>query len=317
MTGSGQSGPATPKTGPTVSVVVPVLNDPAGIDRILGSLTTQTYPDSDYEVIIVDNGSSDETPAVIDSFVDEYPDLVTHLTETGRQSSYAARNIGIVAADGSTIAFVDADMRAPETYLEQVANALADGPDYVGCNVVVEIGRDTYPARYNQLFALDVQRNLEQFDFASTAALAIDCTVVEHIGCFDGRMISSGDAVFGQQVKNAGFDMEFCSDIIINHLARETVRELVERDLRIGKGIAQWELLHPRTFDGPPVYDPQPFLPPDPRHYLDRLSTALDHSSRSEPLSRVEIVVFYFLFYSQCLFRAVGRLIERLGDEKR
>lgn len=59
--------------GPSHSVIIPVYNDPDGVRLTLESVTGQTYPTDDYEVLAVDNGSDDGTRAVIEI----YPDLVT------------------------------------------------------------------------------------------------------------------------------------------------------------------------------------------------------------------------------------------------
>ena len=58
---------------PLISVIIPVWNRPDDIRRCLDSVTRQSLPRSDYEVIVVDNGSSDETPDVARSFDGEFP----------------------------------------------------------------------------------------------------------------------------------------------------------------------------------------------------------------------------------------------------
>ena len=91
------------ETNPFVSVIVPVYNDPEGIRDCLTALSEQSYPDDRYEVIVVDNGSTDSTRSVIS----EFP--VTFRIEDEIQGSYAARNTGIANAHGDVFGFVDAD----------------------------------------------------------------------------------------------------------------------------------------------------------------------------------------------------------------
>ena len=93
-----------------VTVVVPVYNDPDGITTTLDSLLAQST-DRDHEIVVVDNDSTDRTPEVVRSYVDDHSshaDRITLLHETEIQSSCAARNTGIRNTDAEILAFVDA-----------------------------------------------------------------------------------------------------------------------------------------------------------------------------------------------------------------
>src|SRR6476646_11757769 len=88
---------------PKVSVVVPVYNGEETIKTCVESLVGLDYPRDRFEVLIVDNKSTDGTRRV----VEKYP--VTLLQEAAVQSSYAARNLGVARSSGEIIAFTDAD----------------------------------------------------------------------------------------------------------------------------------------------------------------------------------------------------------------
>ncbi|WP_306169491.1 glycosyltransferase [Halococcus qingdaonensis] len=62
---------------PKFSVVIPVYNDTDGIRLTLESVTGQTYPTDNYEVLAVDNGSDDRTRDVIETYSERYPALVS------------------------------------------------------------------------------------------------------------------------------------------------------------------------------------------------------------------------------------------------
>ncbi|MHC4926246.1 MAG: glycosyltransferase family 2 protein [Planctomycetota bacterium] len=64
------------KTHPFLSVIVPVYNDNKGLAILLESLTQQTYPRDRFEVIIVDNGSSEDVKAVTDQYPDKFKVLM-------------------------------------------------------------------------------------------------------------------------------------------------------------------------------------------------------------------------------------------------
>lgn len=104
-----------------ISVIVPVYNTTEYIDRCITALLGQDYPESDYEVIAVDNGSSDDSR----DRLGRYP--VT-LVQEGKRGSYAARNAGVRVASGSILAFTDSDCAPRADWLRTIEEAL-QSPD--------------------------------------------------------------------------------------------------------------------------------------------------------------------------------------------
>jgi glycosyltransferase involved in cell wall biosynthesis len=121
---------------PFASIVVPAYNAGATLDDLLQSLLSQTYPRDRLEIIIVDNNSQDDTAYR----ASRYP--VTVLHERHIQSSYAARNRGIAAAQGDIIAFTDADCVAHPDWLRYLL-ADYDDPGWGG----FAGGFEAYPPR--------------------------------------------------------------------------------------------------------------------------------------------------------------------------
>lgn len=108
-----------------ISVIVPVYNTAEYVDRCITALLGQNYPASDYEVIAVDNGSTDDSR----DRLARYP--VTLVRESKR-GSYAARNAGIGVASGSILAFTDSDCAPHTDWLRTIEDSL-QAP---GCLVV-------------------------------------------------------------------------------------------------------------------------------------------------------------------------------------
>ena len=105
-----------------VSVIVPLYNKGPYVERALSSILTQIY--TDFEVIVVDDGSTDDGPARIQCVSDSRIRLV-------RQSNAgpgAARNRGISQAQGELIAFLDADDAWMPDYLKTSVQMLDEGP---------------------------------------------------------------------------------------------------------------------------------------------------------------------------------------------
>lgn len=89
---------------PTVSIIIPTYNRSKTIKRSINSVLYQTY--DDFEIIVIDDGSSDGTDKVIKEFNDSRIKYVRH--ELNRGAS-AARNTGIKLSRGKYIAFQDSD----------------------------------------------------------------------------------------------------------------------------------------------------------------------------------------------------------------
>ena len=95
-----------------VTVVIPVLNQERTLEACLRSLLRQTYPKDRFEVVIVDNNSSDRTREIIRAFPFRY-------AHEPQRSSYAARNRGVSLARGRVVAFMDSDCEADPRWLEE------------------------------------------------------------------------------------------------------------------------------------------------------------------------------------------------------
>ena len=97
-----------------ISVIVPVYNVEKFIEKCINSILAQTY--KDFELILVDDGSSDKSGEICDSFSAQHPNV--HTIHQPNSGVSVARNNGIAAAKGEYIAFVDSDDTVNESYLE-------------------------------------------------------------------------------------------------------------------------------------------------------------------------------------------------------
>ncbi|MGW2518523.1 glycosyltransferase family 2 protein [Streptomyces sp. NPDC001617] len=104
-----------------VSVVIPVYNPGRYIEDCIASLLRQSLPVDEYEAIFVDDGSTDETPERLDRLAAEYPHMhVIHQEASGWSGK--PRNVGIAAAKGEFIQFVDNDDWLGDEALERMYN---------------------------------------------------------------------------------------------------------------------------------------------------------------------------------------------------
>ena len=116
----------------TVSVIVPVYNVEKYLEKCLTSLANQTL--QDMEIIIVNDGSTDESRVIIDSFVSRYPNMISLHKVNGGLSD--ARNYGLPYATGEYIGYVDSDDYVDEVMYEHLyRKAKEDNSDVVECNL--------------------------------------------------------------------------------------------------------------------------------------------------------------------------------------
>ena len=102
---------------PKVSIIVPVYNVSAFLPRCLDSLVNQTL--KDIEIIVVNDGSTDESQAIIDTYSANYPHIIKAFKKQNGGLS-DARNFGIKRATGDFLGFVDSDDFVDITMFEKL-----------------------------------------------------------------------------------------------------------------------------------------------------------------------------------------------------
>jgi glycosyltransferase involved in cell wall biosynthesis len=220
---------------PEVSVIVPVYNAAGALPRLVASLRAQDYPRDRFEIILVDNNSTDGSGDVIRGFRD-----VVGLSQTKWQGPGATRNVGIEKASGEMLAFIDADCWAHPKWLGTGVRALVDGGlDRVAGHV--EFVLSPYPNIYE---IYDAAINFRQTDFVSggwcgTGNLFTPKSLFDDIGLFDPALISCEDTEFGMRASRAEKSLGFAPDAVVYHYARTSLWSLVKKWIRTEYGAAQ------------------------------------------------------------------------------
>lgn len=118
-----------------LSIIVPVYNMAKDnkLQFCMDSLLNQTI--DDYEIIAVDDASTDESPSILMKYSAENPKKVRVFLQKENKKQGAAKNVGINAATGDWIGFIDSDdWIAPDYYEKMIGKAEATGADVVGCH---------------------------------------------------------------------------------------------------------------------------------------------------------------------------------------
>lgn len=118
---------------PKISVIVPVYNASLHLRRCIDSIVKQTF--SDFEVLLIDDGSSDDSGAVCDDYASRDRRLRVFHKENGGVSS--ARNLGLENASGDWVTFVDADDEIAPAFLYNLMTEISDKADLIISNCIV------------------------------------------------------------------------------------------------------------------------------------------------------------------------------------
>lgn len=276
-----------------ISVIIPVYNDPEGLRDTLESVVNQSF-EGDYEILPVDNNSTDSTREIIRKFEEDYPDLVRGLEENKVQSSYAARNKGIEESKGEILCFIDADMWVEDNYLSKIEGKFSEnkGLMYAGCKVEKVIQNKNIFSRYRAMSAFDIENNIKGNNYAPTCCLIVRRKIFDEVGKFDHRLISKGDIEFGKRCYETGIEQNYLEDITLYHPTRSSIKSLIKRQKRVGKGKAQFRKLHPEKDSFRSGWNPMNFLPGNPLGMKD----FLDSSEKYKP-KKHELPLFYLIYY--------------------
>ena len=198
---------------PLISVIVPALNEESVLGRCLTSLAQQKLPAALFEVIVVDNGSTDRTKDVARSFGDSL--ALTVLERSGVRIS-ALRNLGAARAKGRFLAFLDADCAAPRHWLQQTADLLrADNFRIIGAQYrIPENSSWVAKAWYGDLW----RTKDGPVSYVPGGDLAISRELFMNIGGFDETIITSEDTEFCERASVSSVPILAIPSLSVVHL---------------------------------------------------------------------------------------------------
>jgi glycosyltransferase involved in cell wall biosynthesis len=216
------------------SVIVPVFNAAAYLERCVRALLAQTLPPDRYEIVTIDNNSTDESAAIIESF-----DRVKLLHES-EQGSYAARNRGIREAQGEIVAFTDPDCVPREDWLEQIRLAMT-GP---GIGVVLgerRYARDSgvlgmLAAYESALGARIFTAQQAQYYYGYTNNMSVRMPIVKALGGFQHRPRGADSIFLRRAVEVYGVGViQYAPEVLVRHLDMAGLRDYLEKKRIYGK----------------------------------------------------------------------------------
>jgi len=250
-----------------VSVVVPTFRRPRLLARLLDSLAAQDVGGDHFEVVVVDDGSGDETPEVLAGRA--RPGWRWEARPANRGPA-AARNRGVELARGRWILFLDDDIVAPPGLVREHLGWLRAGDDRLGVVGLVE----WWPGLEITPFMAWLDGTDAQFSFPTlsegpvvpasrafyTCNVSLSRSCLEAAGGFDERFRHPAyeDAELAVRLEATGFHLDYRPSALAWHARPVTLDAFVERMEKVGESAVLLSRLHPELdrivdIDAPPA----------------------------------------------------------------
>ncbi|MDJ0691150.1 MAG: glycosyltransferase [Xenococcaceae cyanobacterium MO_188.B32] len=223
------------------SVVIPTYNRQSILIKCLKALETQKKSNfiKDYEVILVDDGSTDGTLEWLVENATKFPHVKT-FSQT-HQGPAAARNLGVKQAKGDTIIFIDSDLIVTETFLQAHANALAKGEEKTNSDRLFTYGWVINTCNFDNPTSESYKITDFSAAYFATGNVAIARKWLEKVGLFDTRFQLYGweDLELGVRLKQLGLKLVKCPEAVGYHwhppFNLEQIPSMIEREIERGK----------------------------------------------------------------------------------
>jgi len=221
---------------PFVSIIVPAYNCEKTISKCLNSLLALDYPQ--YEVIIVDDGSTDSTPKILK----DYDDKII-IIQTKNLGPSHARNIAVKQSKGEYVAFTDSDCIVDKNWLMELFKGFGD-------EKVVGVGGDQLSPEDEIEFGKDVQTFMKAVGFVSdylkthkkiietkhnpTCNVMYKKNVLLEVGLFDENLWPGEDVEIDLKIKKIGYKLYYNPDAIVYHYRPQNIESFSKMMKRYG-----------------------------------------------------------------------------------
>jgi glycosyltransferase involved in cell wall biosynthesis len=247
---------------PFISIIIPVFNDAVRLKSCLQALEQQTYPHNLYEVIVIDNNSTEDIKSIATEFKQ------VKLGFESQPGSYAARNKGISLAKGEIFAFIDSDCVPVTKWIEYGVQVLkVESADLVGGEVTFTFSpQKTLSEIYDSMTNMQIRQNIQDRKVCKTANLFVKKYVFESVGLFPDNLKSGGDVIWTKKATDAGFKLVYSAEAQVFHPARKLL-PLLKKQYRVGCGQPYIWVEQGQTKKQMLLKTINSFRPPSPREF--------------------------------------------------
>jgi glycosyltransferase involved in cell wall biosynthesis len=226
---------------PTLSFIVPTRNRAGILGDVLATIASQDLPDGTVEIVVADDGSTDDTRSTVDQFARSSPFPARWVQAQGRGVN-AARNAGIGAARGELLVFVDDDEFVPPDHgakLLELAAANADVGGFGGPVVMTRPHEFLKPCRRCGPGDIRVAADADgRYRRLLGGNMALRRDVVARVGLFDAAISGRGDEVeWFHRASDVGVRLLYDDLLVVGHRRDHlSFLGLLRKSYRDGKG---------------------------------------------------------------------------------
>ena len=207
---------------PFCSVVIPAFNEEQGIEASLSSLVSQSYPRERYEIILVDNGSTDRTSEIASA----YADLILSKPDG---NVGAVRNFGIASASGTIIICTDADCVVPPDWIEKGVALLEKNPQHAFGGGLRPRENAKWIEKY---WILNEAGDKTQQRALAGSSIFMWKRDLEQLGAFNENVTSGEDSDLYQRALGNGLEVIISPGLSVAHLGcPETPIDFIARQI--------------------------------------------------------------------------------------
>lgn len=220
---------------PAVSVVVPCYNAEGTLAAQLAALARAGERwVGEWEVIVADNGSTDRSRAIAESFTGQIPRL--RIVDAGGSPGPGhSRNVGAAAAEGDVLLFCDADDRVDPGWIDAMARALVEH-DFVASRYETEsLNPDWATRRHPQETGLNPYDYPPYLPHAGGGGLGIRRRLHEEIGGFDEELPALEDTDYCWRLQRSGVEMAYVPDAVVHIRFRHRLGGVFRQNYSYGR----------------------------------------------------------------------------------
>jgi glycosyltransferase involved in cell wall biosynthesis len=225
-----------------ISIIIPTYNRLPILQKCLQALETQNIDReliNDYEIVVVDDGSTDNTLEWLTANQNDLPHLKCY--QQNHLGPAAARNLGIQKAFGDTIIFIDSDLVVTENFLQAHVNTLRAGQAKLNRDRLFTYGRVINTNNFNNPTAEPYKITDFSAAYFATGNVAIARKWIEEAGFFDTQFQLYGweDLELGVRLKKLNLKLIKCPEAVGYHwhppFNLDQIPSAIEREIQRGK----------------------------------------------------------------------------------
>lgn len=239
-----------------ISVIVPTYNRKYELTKLLHSLNNQTLPPSQFEIVVIDDGSTDGTEEWLMKNKNQFHATISYYAQN-HGGPGAARNLGMEKADGDIFAFTDTDCIAEPHWLEHLIKPFhSEKVGAAGGKEIINEGDPLLMRCFHYLMTSPLTtgglrgkkgKKLARF-YPRTFNMAISRKAFQATEGFK-KMFHAEDIELSFRIKQQGFDLVYEDSARVYHRRRNNLTQFLKQIFQMGKARIALARLHPLSLE--------------------------------------------------------------------